>query len=63
MDKFYTVTKDEFYTYICPLDVVVEARAKETLFKTRSGALVGKCNGYLETSDVAPAYYMLRKAE
>lgn len=55
------VTRERFYGYVGPRDIVVSSGREATLWKTREGAVVGKTNGYIQTSDVMDEEYWLKK--
>lgn len=58
MSKMIKVTKEEFYKVIGPLDVIVSAYPKETLFTLRnSREVVGRTSGY--KTDTDEAFYEL----
>lgn len=58
-----TVTKEEFYEYVNPRDILVSASdPKVTTWKTRNGLLVGESTGYARDSEDEKWYRLTEAA-
>lgn len=60
MSDFVRVSKKTFYDYVNPRDIVVKSFERETLWKTRSGDLIGRSEGYSLT-EPEEKFYELRQ--
>lgn len=58
-DKMINVTRDEFYKYVNPRDIVLSSGPQVTKWTTRYGSLIGETEGYKITADVGDPYYKL----